>query len=505
MVAIVDSRSGAEQATAERYEAITLKNFESVPQIRALPAEFRRDIDVVGRVLPFKSNRFVVEHLIDWSRVPDDPIYRLTFPQRDMLEPAHYDRISHLLATGASMAELKAAAGEIRLRLNPHPAGQMEHNVPRLNGRPLPGMQHKYRETVLFFLSQGQTCHAYCTFCFRWPQFVGMDGLKFAMTEAELLRDYAEAHPEVSDILFPGGDPMIMKTRVLRAYLEPFLALGAAPNVRTIRIGSKALAYWPYRFTTHDDADELLDLFARVVASGRQLAFMAHFNHGVELEPAPTLDAIARLRGVGVQIRTQTPLLRHINADADVLAEMWRRQTQVGCIPYYLFVARDTGAQRYFDLPLERCWELFRDAYSAVSGVARTVRGPSMSATPGKVQVLGVSEVAGQKVFVLRMVQARDSAWVGRPFFAEYSPTARWLDDLQPAFGEPEFFYEAELRKMLAQPGSPWSHHGDPEAERDADGPFRIAAAGERLEVVAPGATDTSECDLPAVAPPGLC
>ncbi len=130
MVAIVDSRSGAEQATAERYEAITLKNFESVPQIRALPAEFRRDIDVVGRVLPFKSNRFVVEHLIDWSRVPDDPIYRLTFPQRDMLEPAHYDRISHLLATGASMAELKAAAGEIRLRLNPHPAGQMEHNVP---------------------------------------------------------------------------------------------------------------------------------------------------------------------------------------------------------------------------------------------------------------------------------------------------------------------------------------------------------------------------------------
>ena len=46
-------------------------------------------------------------------------------------------------------------------------------------------MQHKYRETVLFFPSQGQTCHAYCTYCFRWAQFVGLDDLKFASREAQ--------------------------------------------------------------------------------------------------------------------------------------------------------------------------------------------------------------------------------------------------------------------------------------------------------------------------------
>ena len=151
-------------------------------------------------------------------------------------------------------------------------------------------------------------------------------------------------------------------------------------------------------------------------------------------------------------------MLGHINDDADVLARMWRRQAQLGCIPYYLFVARDTGAKRYFELPLERCWELFRDAYKQVSGVARTVRGPSMSATPGKVQVLGVTEAAGERVFVLRMLQGRNPDWVARPFFAKYDPKATWLDELTPAFGEPEFFYDAELRELLAGTGSPWSN-----------------------------------------------
>ena len=471
-------------AATERYEAITLKNWRSIPQIQALSADLQRDIDVVARVLPFKSNRFVIEQLIDWSCVPEDPIYRLTFPQKEMLAPDHYARIEGLLARDAAADEITQAANEIRLTLNPHPAGQMEHNVPQLNGKPLPGMQHKYRETVLFFPSQGQTCHAYCSFCFRWPQFVGMDGLKFAMREADQLRDYVEAHPEISDVLFTGGDPLVMKTRVLQAYIDPLLEPDVAPNLRTIRIGSKALSYWPQRFTSDDDADDMLALLERVIQSGRQVALMAHFNHAVELEPVVTQQAIQRLRSIGVQIRTQTPLLHHINDDADVLASMWRRQTQLGCIPYYLFIARDTGAKRYFELPLERCWDLFRDAYKQVSGVARTVRGPSMSATPGKVQVLGVADAGGERVFVLRMIQGRNPDWVGRPFFAKYDPTATWLDDLTPAFGESEFFYDGELRELLAGSGSPWSSAGQ-STEPIINLPLRDAEVGES-ELVLP-------------------
>ena len=440
------------------YESINVHNFERVPLLQRLSAEQRHDIRVVAQVLPFKSNRYVVDELIDWSRVPDDPMFRLTFPHRDMLGPEAFSRMEALLEAGASSAEIKVVADEIRLGLNPHPAGQIAHNMPQLNGQTLPGMQHKYRETVLFFPSQGQTCHAYCTFCFRWPQFVGLDGQKFAMREGELLRAYVEDHEEVSDVLFTGGDPLIMRTSALQSYLEPFLHESAAPNVRTIRIGTKAPTYWPQRFVTDEDADDLLRLFRRVVASGRQLAVMAHINHPRELETAVAREAIARIRRTGAQIRAQSPLVRHINDDSEALARLWTLESQLGIVPYYLFVERDTGARRYFEVPLERAWNLFREAYQSVSGVARTVRGPSMSATPGKVQILGISEAGGEKVFVLRFLQARNPDWVGRPFFAAYDPEACWLDDLRPAFGDSEFFYEAELRDMLVAPGSPWSH-----------------------------------------------
>ena len=453
----IESFGNLEDFVEEPYEAINLHNFEKVPQLAALPADLRAEIRVVGNVLPFKANKYVVDHLINWDNVPDDPMYRLIFPKREMLEPEHYRRIETMLDAGATDEEMKLAADEIRWTLNPHPAGQMEHNVPVLDGRPLNGMQHKYRETVLFFPSQGQTCHAYCTFCFRWPQFVGLEDQKFAMREATLLRDYVEVHPDVSDILFTGGDPLIMKTRVLRRYIEPLLEPGAASNISTIRLGSKALAYWPQRFVSDDDAEDLLDLFREVVATGRQLSFMAHFSHPVELETSIVQEAIRAIRSTGAQIRTQTPLLRHINADAATMARMWRLQTQLGCIPYYLFVERDTGARRYFELPLVQCWEIFREAYASVGGNSRTVRGPSMSATPGKVQVLGVTEVAGERVIMLRMLQGRSPDWVGRPFFAKYDDKASWLDALVPAFGEEKFFFDEELDEMLSVPGSPWS------------------------------------------------
>lgn len=432
-----------ESQVIPKFRAYTLANFHQLPQIQELDEETRFAMEVVGRVLPFRANNYVVEQLIDWNRVPDDPIYKLTFPQREMLLPHHFQSMAAALRRHAGATELNQIAHRIRLSLNPHPAGQLHDNVPLLDGRRIEGVQHKYRQTVLFFPSQGQTCHAYCTFCFRWAQFVGLDELKFATRESATLISYLQEHPEVTDVLFTGGDPMIMKTQVLAAYLEPLMAADL-PHLRTIRIGSKALAYWPYRFTTDSDAGPLMDLFRRVTESGLQLAFMAHFTHPAELSTAAVREAIGRLRASGAQIRTQSPLLAHINDDPEVWSQMWREQVRLGCVPYYMFVVRDTGAQHYFGIPLARAYDIFREAYKDVSGIARTVRGPSMSSHPGKIEILGIREMAGENVFMLRMLQGRDPDWVLRPFFARYDPDAIWLDDLKPAFGEERFFFEEE-------------------------------------------------------------
>ncbi|HQT26046.1 MAG TPA: lysine 2,3-aminomutase, partial [Burkholderiales bacterium] len=261
---------------------------------------------------------------------------------------------------------------------------------------------------------------------------------------------YLKAYPEITDVLFTGGDPLIMSAKNLAGYIEPLLDADL-PNLRRIRLGTKALSYWPYRFVTDDDSEALLALLSKVAKSGRQLAIMAHFNHPRELEPEIVGEAITKLKKAGAEIRTQSPLLRHINDDPEVWADMWNAQVDLGCIPYYMFMARDTGAQHYFSIPVARAWEIFREAYQKVSGLCRTVRGPSMSANPGKIQVLGVAEVNGEKAIVMRFLQGRDPDWVQRPFFAAWDEKATWIDEMKPAFGAEKFFFEEELEALYEE------------------------------------------------------
>lgn len=419
----------------------TEHNFDKIRQLRHLSEEQRFAIRVVAQVLPFRVNQYVVDHLVAWDDIPDDPMFRLVFPQPEMLAAKHFTRIADLLRSDADKATVQRAAREIQCELNPHPAGQTTVNVPRVGNEYLRGAQHKYRETLLFFPSQGQTCHSYCTFCFRWAQFVGNTDLLISTRDVATLHEYLLSHREVTDLLVTGGDPMVMTTSRIDHYLRPLTA-PEFEHLRTIRIGTKSLSFWPYRFVTDPDADQLLRLFSELIRAGKHVAVMAHFEHGRELEGPVVREAVRRILDTGAVIRTQAPVLRHINDDADVWASMWRVQVNMGMVPYYMFVERDTGARRYFELPLESAWKIYRGAIEQVSGLARTARGPAMSAELGKVEVQGVTEIAGEKAFVLRFIQARNPEWVQRPFFAKFDPEATWLDQLRPAFGKEKFFFE---------------------------------------------------------------
>lgn len=423
------------------FRAYSSANLDAIPQIERLSAQTREALRVVASVLPFRTNNYIIEQLIDWENIPDDPIYQLTFPQQAMLEESEYRAVRNLLRREVSSQELAAQVNEIRFQLNPHPAGQLAQNIPVFRGRPVPGLQRKYRETALFFPGHGQTCHAYCTYCFRWAQFVDMSELRFAAESTQQVVDYLRAERELSDLLITGGDPLVMRAKVLRRYVEPLLE-PELDHIRQIRFGTKAVAYWPYRFVTDSDADDLLRLFEQIAAAGKHVAIMAHYSHPRELSTPVAEEAVRRLRNAGCEVRVQAPLVRHINDDPEVWAVLWRKAVNLGAIPYYMFVERDTGPRHYFEVPLARASEIFREAYSKVTGLARTVRGPSMSATPGKVQIDGVAEVAGQKVFVLHFLQGRKSAWVRRPFFARYDANATWLSQLKPAFGDKFFFQD---------------------------------------------------------------
>lgn len=227
---------------------------------------------------------------------------------------------------------------------------------------------------------------------------------------------------------------MIMRTEVLGRWVDALLT-PELEHIRSIRFGTKALSYQPSRFTNECEGDPLMQLFSRCVEAGRHVAVMAHFSHPRELSTAVMRRALRRITTTGAIVRAQAPVIAHVNDDAATWVCMWQRLVELGVIPYYMFVERDTGAHNYFEVPLVRALGIYSDAVHRVSGLARSARGPVMSTHEGKIVIDGAPKIMGTKVFALRMLQARNPHDTGRQFFAHYDQTACWWDGLRPALG----------------------------------------------------------------------
>jgi L-lysine 2,3-aminomutase len=90
-----------------------------------------------------------------------------------------------------------------------------------------------------------------------------------ATNDTDGLLAYLLCHPESTNVLITGGDPLVMSTRVLERYIDVLLD-PRLEGLESIRIGTKAVPYWPYRFVTDSDADGLMRLFERVVTAGKE-------------------------------------------------------------------------------------------------------------------------------------------------------------------------------------------------------------------------------------------
>jgi L-lysine 2,3-aminomutase len=415
-----------------RFITYNVKNFREIEYMRYLPEEVKNEVEIVSQVIPFKTNNYVVDYLIDWENYEDDPIYILNFPNRRMLTKSQYGRLSKAYTNSNSEGELKKVIYDIRMEMNPHPAQQMT-NVPVLDGEELKGMQHKYKDIVLFFPSQGQTCHAHCTFCFRWPQFVKDLDLKFSMREIEKVIAYIRQEESINEILFTGGDPMVMDPGTLSRYIEALID-AKIPNLQNIRFGTKSLSYWPFVFIPrfNEEASAMLDILKRITDNGLHLSIMAHFNHPNELETEVVREAIRNIRATGAEIRTQAPVLNNINNNSEDWSRMWTRQVQLGLVPYYMFIERETGPYEYFSVPLADVYRMYQKAIRNSGSFAKTITGPVMSAAKGKVQIMGIVDnpLDGNTYFMMQYIRHRDFRQTFKPFFMEYDEEATWVDQL---------------------------------------------------------------------------
>lgn len=356
-----------------------IKYMKDVSKLDAVPAEMRETLKQVAERYAFRANDYYLG-LIDWND-PDDPIRRLVVPDpREMLDWGRLDASNEQAVTVAR------------------------------------GVQHKYPHTVLLLVNE--VCGAYCRYCFRKRLFInGNDETTLDISEG---LDYIRRNPQVTNVLLTGGDPLIMSTRRLLQILEQ---LRAIPHVQIIRIGTKMPAFNPWRVL---DDPELVEGLSRFSTAEKRIYIMAHFDHPRELTEA-AIAGIDMLLRAGVICVNQCPLIRGINDDPQVLAELFRKLSFIGCPQYYVFQGRPTAGNEPYELPIVKGYEIFEDAKRRISGLAKRVRF-AMSHESGKIEIVGVDD----SFIYLRYHRAKNRADEGRFMVFHRDDHAYWLDQLKP-------------------------------------------------------------------------
>ena len=378
-VRVVEASANGSNAKALRASR-HVRYIRRIEQIPEIPPELAARLKPVVERYVFRANDYYLR-LIDW-RDENDPIMQLIIPREEELRD-----------WGRLDASNEAAVTPVR------------------------GVQHKYTDTVLLLCNE--VCGAYCRYCFRKRLF--MDENDEVTKDISEGLSYIASHPEVTNVLLTGGDPLLMSTRRL---IEIFEALREFDHVRIIRIGSKIPAFDPWRV---QNDQKLQAAFRKYSTPEKRIYLMAHFDHPRELtEPAIAgIDACIRN---GVVCVNQCPLIKGINDDPYVLAELYATLSYIGCPPYYLFQGRPTAGNEPYEVPIVRGWEIFQQALRQGSGLARRARY-CMSHETGKVEIMAVDE---ERMY-LRYHQAKDLDDLGRFLIRRRDDEAYWLDQLVPA------------------------------------------------------------------------
>lgn len=336
-------------------------------------------INTIHRLYPVYINEYYLS-LID----PDDP----NDPIRKMSVPSGWE-----LSEGGS-ADTSGEAGNTVL----------------------PGMQHKYDETVLI-LSTSQ-CAMYCRHCFR-KRLVGLSDDEIATHLGEMA-DYIKAHPEISNVLISGGDAFLNSNERIREYLDTFIDL---QQLDLIRFGTRTPVVLPQRITTDPELQEILSEYSL----RKQIYVVTQFNHPKEVTEE-AVEAVKILMKLGIVVKNQTVLLNGINDTPEVLSELLKKLTACGVVPYYIFQCRPVrGVLHNFQVPLKRGARVVEEARKTQNGQGKCVRY-AMSHPMGKIEILGEMGDGGM---LFKFHQGKNSDHIGKIFTQDIAEDQSWLDTVR--------------------------------------------------------------------------
>ena len=260
----------------------------------------------------------------------------------------------------------------------------------------------------------------YCRHCFR-KRMVGLPNDQTVQNFRGAAR-YIADHPEITNVVISGGDPMLLPTEVLRPMLE---ALVDIPHLRFVRIGSRAPVVFPVRFFD----DTLINLLTEFNEK-KALFVPTHFNHPREITPMAT-EAVFRLRQAGITVNNQAVFLRGVNDQEDILVDLMNGLTEIGVSPYYLYQCMPVERVRHhFQIPLKKGIDIVDNARRRLDGYANRFKF-IIGHDIGKLEICGR---VGDKM-ILKQLHARAGGEdeSSRLLVRQLTDTGGWLDDLSEA------------------------------------------------------------------------
>ena len=345
-------------------------------QIDKLSDQEKRTLRPVAEKFVFKTNDYYTS-LIDWDD-PDDPIRRVIIPHRRELE------------MGGSF----------------DPSNEQAFTV-------LPGLEHKYGSTALMIVSD--TCDGICRYCFRKRVFQGSSDER--VKDISDVIEYIKEHTEITNVLLTGGDPLCLATDRLTEIVS---ALRDIEHVEIIRIGSKVPVFNPYMIIENESFLEMIEKYS---LPQKKIYIMTHFSHPRELTDVAA-KAITMMQKAGAIITNQCPLIRGVNDNPDVLAELLRKVSFAGAAPYYIFQCRPTIGNEAYIVPVEEAYDIVQLAKQQVSGLAKRFKFV-MSHSTGKIEIIGKTD----ELIYFRYHRAHDEKNNCRLFAFRLNPDAAWFDD----------------------------------------------------------------------------
>lgn len=324
-----------------------------------------------------------MQQLADVVTEPDELLQLLALDRHAELAAGRdARRLFALRVPRAFIARMKPGDAQDPLLLQVLTQGQEFVQAPGYSTDPLdeqssvvPGLLHKYRNRALLLVKGG--CAVNCRYCFRrhFP-YQENPGNKRSWQTAI---DYIAAHPELDEIIFSGGDPLMAKDQELAWLID---ALAQIPHLKRLRIHSRLPVVIPARIT---------DGLCQILAETRlQVLMVTHINHAQEIDAA-LQQAMQQLKRAGVTLLNQSVLLRGVNDNAATLAALSNALFDAGILPYYLHVLDKVQGAAHFFVSDDEARALVRELLTQVSGymvpkLAREIGGEP-SKTPLDLQL----------------------------------------------------------------------------------------------------------------------